>query len=380
VWDRPGPRRLRGGRTAANGAAEGGDGGGRLTGAKAGHAGDERRFGVGGGAPPATDEQNWKVPNDRVNSLAQIATKVNAAAGNNWIVYYPGSGADIANPLFATHPKASVFVFADPGLTADQIEGGFPSGTAIRDVTLTVPAGVGIGKNAHKQAGGAMWTFSFKGVARTLIFAKQSSDAFLNAHRDFKYHVFFEKDFAATDAENPDAVVLPRLQRGGMFMSNAGDQLVVEDLLPMLGLTATVRVPNVGFNDMVVRTKTVERSAEQLKRGDELLKAMKTAATMLLFSYYEVTDFDRVLHLTEQEWIVIFGIALRTATGAGTPQQRQGFEEATMAAMGVSVVRSIMRHNDPRNTRLTVARQRVLSSFTTKSLDDLERLYNQGHR
>jgi hypothetical protein len=101
---------------------------------------------------------------------------------------------------------------------------------------------------------------------------------------------------------------------------------------------------------------------------------------MLLFSYYEVTDFDRVLHLTEQEWIVIFGIALRTATGAGTPQQRQGFEEATMAAMGVSVVRSIMRHNDPRNTRLTVARQRVLSSFTTKSLDDLERLYNQGHR
>ncbi len=166
-------------------------------------------------------EDRWEVPQGRRNGLAETNILVKNA-GQDAVVYYPGSGSDILNPLFATYARGRYYIFVDPGVIeykiTQNLDGGIrePSKAALgAQDSAKILKDLNIGSKAVNA-----WTFEFEGSSRFVFLFDESHDAFL-AQNHFEFDVLFEKDFWETSDTVDLKVVSTHLKTNGIYTTNS---------------------------------------------------------------------------------------------------------------------------------------------------------------
>jgi hypothetical protein len=262
----------------------------------------------------SNDEDRWKVGQGRAGSLSLINARITRAGNgrDGAILYYPGSGDDLLHPLFATYGTVKYFVFVDTqralanrigqAIRCDEKTALDPSSWAdhLRDLSI----------GSTPESG---WSFRFKRSERILLHFRMGSNEFLEANRQFRYDVFFEKDFWETSDTNNLATVLTRLKAMGSYVTN-GSVGARAPFLEMCGLR---------------HTTTVQLNGEQYVWQKVGPTPTDVAAVMRLFDvaaaaasrYLYVDPAVAVLNTdwTDNNWVDVLCVALVEARRAIAP-------------------------------------------------------------
>lgn len=166
-------------------------------------------------------EDRWEVPQGRRSGLAETNILVKGAR-QDAIVYYPGSGSDILNPLFATYGRGKYYIFVDPGVKEYKIEQFLDNG--IREKSKAALGAQDIVKilrslDIVSKAINA-WTFEFEGSERFVFLFDQSHENFLDQNH-FEFDVLFDKDFWETQESVDLKVINSHLRTNGIYTTNS---------------------------------------------------------------------------------------------------------------------------------------------------------------
>ena len=230
---------------------------------------------------------DWGLPLGRKDILKTIDTQVEGyctSAGRTGTLLYPGSGADIANPLFAAASRINTFVFVDnwqgPGAheptsaIASSLRGMFPDTTVPDELA---PEGIATELGITMHCPMLAYRFLLDGVARRLLFLRTSLETFLANNADFKCHVFFVKDLAGTDSTVSYQSALPHVFPQGLLISNALNDYDVP-FLPLFGLKHLLTSAMVGFGEMIVAHKVQEFDSSALVQKQLLVEDLQRSA------------------------------------------------------------------------------------------------------
>ncbi|HYI02393.1 hypothetical protein [Hyalangium sp.] len=270
------------------------------------------------------DEADWGVKKDRSKGLNVINSMVlNKCPHRPLVVFYPGSGDDLLHALFATATRATRFVFVDVN----------PSLVESFDMLLAAPRVENGARLSGKELGKAMtqlkitkvdpkkvvgWKFDFRDETRILILVIGGSKKFLEDNAEFRFDVFFEKDFWETSATNDLDWVLPHLTGDGLYVTNTSYGSLVS-FLPQLGLqeecVCTLNGPMFVWRKTGVGTHASSDIRAALERA-------KMAAQMFLYGGDpDYNDLDSHLELTQAERLRLASATLQAAFDSLTHAQ-----------------------------------------------------------
>lgn len=239
----------------------------------------------------------------RADILEMIDALVQAhctCAGTDGILLYPGSGDDVANPLYAAASRVRTFVFVDnwQGGGSDQplsaidaaLRGKFPSGAELAQIGDTDVAYLAATLHITAAVPMLAYQFTFKGVARRLLFVRDSLEHFLSGNAGFECHVFLVKDLAGTDSSVTFEMSLPRLVHLGLLMSNALDS---DDapFLPLFGLQFLTALSGIGFGEMVVAQKVRQAELAGVRQAQQFQDQLMQAAQAFFSDNSDEFDF-----------------------------------------------------------------------------------------
>jgi hypothetical protein len=228
---------------------------------------------------PDRDETQWKVPGGRSGALKAINLKVrNDSASLDLVVFYPGSGADILHPLFASYARAKYFVFVD---ILQDLESSLQ--TAIRSDKVhkldTEKARALAARLNITSTATAVWKFPFKKVDRYVLLFRAGGEAFLNANGSFRYDLFFDKDFWETSTTHPLKLILFRLRANGFFTTNGS----IGAYVPFLADLGLRYLTTVTLNGEQYVYQKVAPTPTDADKTEEAIEAGKKAASTWLF-------------------------------------------------------------------------------------------------
>jgi hypothetical protein len=187
---------------------------------------------------------------DRISSLNKVDELVCRAFANkpdgnpDGVLFYPGSGSDIMNPLLASHSNVMHFVFADTGEgmfghTIAQIQQHLDNNPKKlengSDEYETVLNKLNLKNNKNKPI--EIARFSANGKDRYLVMSMQSDSQFLNSNETFKFDVFFDKDAydhssldSMNTADDNTKKILSRSNFPCVFFTNGSKDWNIEKL------------------------------------------------------------------------------------------------------------------------------------------------------
>lgn len=276
------------------------------------------------------DEADWKVVKERSKGLNTINTLVlNKCPRRPLTVFYPGSGDDLLHALFSTASRATRFVFVDINaslatrfdelLAAPRVE------EAARLTLKELKAEVirlKLTKTSPKDVIG--WKFDFRGTTRILILVRGDSKKLLKDHADFRFDVFFEKDFWETSATNDLDWVLPHLTVDGLYVTNTNYGSLVS-FLPQLGLQQEC-VCNLN-GPMFVWRKTGVGTHQTVDVQNSLGRAKTVSQNFLYGVDPDYNDLDSALNLTAGEKVSVAAATLKAACDSLSHDQLGGTTE-----------------------------------------------------
>ncbi|KIH82868.1 hypothetical protein [Pseudomonas batumici] len=243
---------------------------------------------------------DWGLPFGRKDILKAIDVQVDGyctSAGRTGTLLYPGSGDDIANPLFAAASRIETFVFVDnwqgPGAQAptyeiaNSLRGKFPDSATPEEIA---PAELARDLGITMQCPMLAYRFTFDGSTKRLLFLRTSLEVFLAGNDDFKCHVFFVKDLAGTDSSVSYQSALPHVFPQGLLISNALNDYDVP-FLPLFGLRHRLTSAVVGFGEMIVAHKVQELDCSGLVLKQLLVNDLQMSAAAFFSDYDDEHDF-----------------------------------------------------------------------------------------